>query len=155
MSTRETIFWDTRPCLELPYDYRWYGHRLHASLLLEIFRSESRDEILLREEGCNTPGVYIPLDNEYGFKHVISGDKTDAKILNIFAYRDFNIASVPFVASSTSFLFIRALPKFSWYSKHCCSKNWCVRWLFKIHRSREYEFGSPNHLDDFYSEQNK
>jgi hypothetical protein len=22
---------------------------------------------------CNTPGVYIPLDNEYGFKHVISG----------------------------------------------------------------------------------
>jgi hypothetical protein len=22
---------------------------------------------------CNTPGVYILLDNEYGFKHVISG----------------------------------------------------------------------------------
>jgi hypothetical protein len=22
---------------------------------------------------CNTRGVYIPLDNEYGFKHVISG----------------------------------------------------------------------------------
>ena len=30
-------------------------------------------------EYCNTPGVYIPLDNEYGFKHVISVDKTDAK----------------------------------------------------------------------------
>jgi hypothetical protein len=29
---------------------------------------------------CNTPGVYIPLDNEYGFKHVISVDKTDAKL---------------------------------------------------------------------------
>jgi hypothetical protein len=28
---------------------------------------------------CNTPGVYIPLDNEYGFKHVISVDKTYAK----------------------------------------------------------------------------
>jgi hypothetical protein len=28
---------------------------------------------------CNTPGVYIPLDNEYGFKHVISMDKTNAK----------------------------------------------------------------------------
>jgi hypothetical protein len=28
---------------------------------------------------CNTPGVYIPLDNEYGFKHVISVDKTDVK----------------------------------------------------------------------------
>jgi hypothetical protein len=28
---------------------------------------------------CNTPGVYIPLDNEYGFKHVISVNKTDAQ----------------------------------------------------------------------------
>jgi hypothetical protein len=28
---------------------------------------------------CNTPGVYIPLDNEYGIKHVISVHKTDAK----------------------------------------------------------------------------
>jgi hypothetical protein len=59
--------------------YRWYGHGLHASLLLEVFRSESRDEILLRGEGYNTRGVYIPLDNEYGFKHIISVDKTDAK----------------------------------------------------------------------------
>jgi hypothetical protein len=52
---------------------------LHASLPLEVFRSESRDEILLRGEGCNTPGVYISLDDDYGFKHVISVDKTDAK----------------------------------------------------------------------------
>jgi hypothetical protein len=29
---------------------------------------------------CNTPGVYIPLDNEFGFKHVISVDETDTKI---------------------------------------------------------------------------
>jgi hypothetical protein len=28
---------------------------------------------------CNTPGVYIPLDNEYGFKHAISVDKMDFK----------------------------------------------------------------------------
>jgi hypothetical protein len=61
----------------------------------------------------NTPGVYIPLDNEYGFKHVISMDKTDVKILIIFVYHDFNITSVLFVASSTPFLFIRTLPKFS------------------------------------------
>ena len=59
--------------------YRWYGHGLHASLLLKVFRSESRDEILLRGEGCNIPGVYIPHDNKYEFKHVISVDKTDAK----------------------------------------------------------------------------
>ena len=79
MSTRETTFWDTRLRLRLPYDYRWYGYGLHASLLLKVFRSESQDEILLRGEGCNTPGVYIPLDSEYEFKHVISVDKTDDK----------------------------------------------------------------------------
>jgi hypothetical protein len=28
---------------------------------------------------CNTPGVYRLLDNEYGVKHVISVNKTDAK----------------------------------------------------------------------------
>jgi hypothetical protein len=28
---------------------------------------------------CNTPGVYILLDNEYGFKRIILVDKTDAK----------------------------------------------------------------------------
>jgi hypothetical protein len=33
-----------------------------------------------KDEGrCNTPGVYIPLDDECGFKHVISVDETDAK----------------------------------------------------------------------------
>jgi hypothetical protein len=79
MSTRETTFWDTHLCRELSYDYRWYGHGLHASLHLKAFRYESWDEILLRGEGCNTLGVYRLLDNEYGFKHVISVDKMDAK----------------------------------------------------------------------------
>jgi hypothetical protein len=41
---------------------------------------------------CDTPGVYILLDNEYEVKHVISVDKTEAKFLIIFAHRDFNIA---------------------------------------------------------------
>jgi hypothetical protein len=41
-------------------------HGLHASLLLEVFRSESRDEILLRGEDCNTPSVYRLLDLECG-----------------------------------------------------------------------------------------
>jgi hypothetical protein len=39
-----------------------------------------RPRVARRNDGrCNTPGVYILLDNEYGFKHVISVDKTDAK----------------------------------------------------------------------------
>jgi hypothetical protein len=33
---------------------------------------------------CNTPGVYIPLDNEYGFKHVILVDK---RTLNFYHLR--------------------------------------------------------------------
>jgi hypothetical protein len=33
--------------------------------------------LALDKGNCNTPGVYIPLDNEYGFKHAISVDKTD------------------------------------------------------------------------------
>jgi hypothetical protein len=80
MPTRETTSWDTCLYLEMSHDYRWYGHELYASLPLEVFRSESRDEILLRGKGCNTPGVYIPLDNEYRFKHVISLNKTDTKV---------------------------------------------------------------------------
>jgi hypothetical protein len=79
MSTRETTSWGTHLYWELSHDYCWYGYEVHASLPLEVFRSESRDEILLRGEGCNTPGVYILLDNEYGFKHAISVDKTDIK----------------------------------------------------------------------------
>jgi hypothetical protein len=79
MSTRETTFWDTRLCLELSHEYRWYGQELHHSLLLRSlsFRTSGRDSF--KGEGYNTPGVYIPLVNEYGFKHVISVDKTDAK----------------------------------------------------------------------------
>jgi hypothetical protein len=42
----------------------WTG--LHAALLLKVFRVESRDEILLRGEGCNSPGVYCLLDHECG-----------------------------------------------------------------------------------------
>jgi hypothetical protein len=38
----------------------------------------SQADLNMRQR-CNTPGVYIPLDNEYGFKRVISVEKTDVK----------------------------------------------------------------------------
>jgi hypothetical protein len=41
-------------------------------------REDSLDQ--LEEARCNTPGVYIPLDSEYEFKHVISVNKTDTKV---------------------------------------------------------------------------
>jgi hypothetical protein len=70
---------------------------------------------------------------------------------NYFRHRDFRIASVPSVASATLLLFlsVRALPKFSCGSEHSRSENRCVRWLFKIHRSCENEFGSLTHSNDF------
>jgi hypothetical protein len=62
---------------------------------------------------CNTPGVYIPLDNEYGIKHVISVDKTDAKFklfssIVILILHLFRLSRV-----RHHFLSIRACPKFS------------------------------------------
>jgi hypothetical protein len=131
----ETTFWDTRLYLELPYDYRCCGHGLHASLLLKVFslRISRRDSF--KGEGCNTPGVYIPLDNEYGIKHVISVGKRMLNFKHLRLSR-FYIASVSSVASATLFLSlsIRACPKFSCCSEHICSENRCVRWLIKIHR---------------------
>jgi hypothetical protein len=48
-----------------------------------LYLCASRPDIMLSVcmcARCNTPGVYILLDNEYGFKHVISVNKTDTKV---------------------------------------------------------------------------
>jgi hypothetical protein len=56
-------------------------HIIMKRLMPVMFRGYISEAVwkTLAEVSCNTPGVYIPLDNEYGFKHVISVDKTDAK----------------------------------------------------------------------------
>ena len=36
--------------------------------------------VMFVQKKCNTPGVYIPLDNEYGFKRGISVNKIDTKV---------------------------------------------------------------------------
>jgi hypothetical protein len=55
----------------------WIGEEAEA--FDEIFSNRSDFCAFAGARGCNTPGVYIPLDNEYVFKLVISVDKTDAK----------------------------------------------------------------------------
>ena len=46
-----------------------------SSLLLKVFRIESRDTIPLRGEGCNTLGVCHQLSNGFELKHeMLSGD---------------------------------------------------------------------------------
>ena len=39
-----------------------------VSLPLKVFRTESRGKILVRGEGCNTPGVSHKLSSEFGLK---------------------------------------------------------------------------------------
>ena len=46
----------------------------HASLPLKVFRIESRGEIPIRGEGCNTPGVCHQLSNGFKLNHgMLSG----------------------------------------------------------------------------------
>jgi hypothetical protein len=58
--------------------YKRSRGRKRESLRLRV--SPSSRAATFSYEGCNTPGVYIPLDSEYGFKHVISVNKTDTKV---------------------------------------------------------------------------
>jgi hypothetical protein len=54
-----------------------------APTVVRIFDKDDDEEevpLIRKNSRCNTLGVYIPLDNEYGFKHVISVNKTYAKI---------------------------------------------------------------------------
>jgi hypothetical protein len=90
MSTRETTSWDTHLCLELTYDYRWYGQELHASLLLEVFRSESRDEILLRGRAV-TPQVLLYVNSEYRRKYGNINKNNSLSVLIYFVCREFDI----------------------------------------------------------------
>ena len=49
----------------------------HASLPFKVFRTESRGEIPIREEGCNTLGVIHELSNEVGLKYDMSSNDYD------------------------------------------------------------------------------
>jgi hypothetical protein len=43
---------------------------------MKVFRPESRDAILLRGEGCNTPGVCHQLRSGFELKHgILCGDE--------------------------------------------------------------------------------
>jgi hypothetical protein len=56
----------------------WARITCFSTLKSLSLRISGRDSF--KGEGCNTPGVYIPLDNEYAFKPVISVNKTDTKV---------------------------------------------------------------------------
>jgi hypothetical protein len=53
----------------------------NVSLFLKkVFHSESRDAILLRGEGCNTPGVYHQLGSGFELKHDKLGGDDNVKV---------------------------------------------------------------------------
>ena len=67
----------------------------HVSLPLKVFRTESRGEILVKGEGCNTPGVYHQLSNGFELKHdMLSGDE-GIKIKSTRVNSNLNLDSTP------------------------------------------------------------
>jgi hypothetical protein len=71
------------------------GIKITCFSSLEVFRPESRDEILLRGEGCNTPGVCHQLSNEFELKHdKLSGDE-DVKVKPIAMSPNLNLDNTP------------------------------------------------------------
>jgi hypothetical protein len=70
---------------------QWYRYTVEAFFVVQVHHFAFNSPLRLHQSHlnkhislkgsscCNTPGVYIPLDNEYGFKHEISVDKMDTK----------------------------------------------------------------------------
>ena len=70
----------------------------HASLPLKVFRIESRGEIPIRGEGCNTPGVCHQLSNGFELKHdMLSGDEC-VKIKSTRVSSNLNLGNTPLPA---------------------------------------------------------
>ena len=63
----------------------------HASLPLKVFRTESRDAIPLRGEGCNTPGVCHQLSNGFELKHDMSSGNEGVKIKSTWWSSNLNL----------------------------------------------------------------
>ena len=70
----------------------------HASLPLEVFRTESRGEIPIRGEGRNTPGVCHPLSNGFELKHDMLGGDEGVKIKSTRASSNLNLSNTPLLA---------------------------------------------------------
>ena len=76
--------------LSLMLENRW-----HASFPLKVFRTESRGEILVRGEGCNTLAVCHQLSNGFELKHgMLSGDK-GVKIKSTRVSSNLNLDNTP------------------------------------------------------------
>jgi hypothetical protein len=63
--------------------------------LCKVFRPESQDEILLREEGCNTPGVCHQLSNEFELKHDRLSGAEDVKVKLMDMSPNLNLDNAP------------------------------------------------------------
>ena len=66
-----------------------------VSLPIKVFRTESRDAIPLRGEGCNTPGVCHQLSNRFELKHGILSDDEDVKVKPIETSPNLNLDIAP------------------------------------------------------------
>ena len=66
-------------------------------LPLRVFRTESRDAIPLRGEGCNTPGVYHQLSNGFELKHDMSSGNQGVKVKSTWWSSNLNLGHAKFL----------------------------------------------------------
>ena len=104
---RQNLLWraSIRKCLDqisLSYAWSyvakssgWYWKLVACLSSIKVFHPESRDAILLRGEGCNTPGVCHQLSNGFELEHGILSDDEDVKVQPIETSPNLNLDIAP------------------------------------------------------------
>ena len=108
---------------------------------IKVFHPESRDAILLRGEGCTTPGVCHQLSNGFKLKHdMLSGDE-GVRIKSIRMSPNLNLDNAPLLTYN---LFSRYMLGWGdWYTFMCLTSipiyidHWKSFMKFGIKKSHE------------------
>jgi hypothetical protein len=80
METIKEILQTKEVITEIKYQKFSLTKLVPLSFVAEVLRSESRDAIPLRGEGCNTLGVYHQLSSGFKLKHDRSSGDEDVKV---------------------------------------------------------------------------
>jgi hypothetical protein len=93
VSIRKCLWSNCSPMLKLLAECysRWWELDNVPLFLKKVFHSESRDVILLRGEGCNTPGVCHQLSNGFELKHDMSSGNEGVKIKSTWWRSNLNL----------------------------------------------------------------
>jgi hypothetical protein len=118
--------------------YRWFEQELHAFLLLEVFRSESWDEILLRGEVV-APQVFISRSTMTMDVSTYVDENIGSYGLIIFGSHEFNISFI--------FIYLDSSKSFMRFETYLLCELSSLVLILKINRLRE--FGSSTRSCNF------